>query len=90
MLDKQIIISVEGKKSFGRDDLYRIYMDCDDIADNLVRKWKSEVRNALYVSASLVAKIEEVYKLGFIDEDDINEFDAETALNSQVFNGYLA
>lgn len=45
-------------------------MDKDDIADNLVRKWKFEVRGALEVSISLVRKIEEVYKMAFIDDDD--------------------
>lgn len=34
--------------------------------------------------------MEEVYKLGFIDDDDLNEFDAETALNSAAFNSYLS
>jgi hypothetical protein len=29
-------------------------MDREDIADNLVRKWKNEVRNALEVSILLV------------------------------------
>lgn len=72
MLDKEIIRSIEGKKTFSRDDLYRFYMDYDDIADNLVRRWKSEVRNALFVSSNLVEKIVSVYQLGFIDEDDLD------------------
>lgn len=44
-------------------------MDRDDIADNLVRKWKGDVRPALDVSANLVAKIEEVYKKAIVEED---------------------
>jgi hypothetical protein len=37
-------------------------MDRDDIADNLVRKWKDDVKGALEVSVNLVAKIDEVYE----------------------------
>jgi hypothetical protein len=61
MLNKDIIANVDGKKNFAKDDYYRIYMDRDDIADNLVRKWKEEVRGALSVSINLVNKMEEVY-----------------------------
>jgi hypothetical protein len=50
MLELDIIQSVEGKKSFSMNDIYRLYMDRDDIADNIVRKWKGEARNALDVS----------------------------------------
>ena len=61
MLAKDIIANVEGKKNFAKDEFYRIYMDRDDIADNLVRKWKGEARDALSVSVNLVSKMEEVY-----------------------------
>jgi hypothetical protein len=60
---------VENKKQFNPNDLYRLYMDRDDIADNLVRKWKGEIRPAMEVSISLVAKIEEVYKQAIVEED---------------------
>ncbi len=62
MLERDIIQNVENKKVFDNAGLYRLYMDRDDIADNLVRKWKSEVRGALEVSVNLIPKIEEVYK----------------------------
>jgi hypothetical protein len=45
-------------------------MDRDDIADNLVRKWKHEPRNALEVSANLVTKIIDVFKEAMVEEDD--------------------
>jgi hypothetical protein len=45
-------------------------MDKEDIADNLVRKWKSEVRGALEVSVNLVAKIQEVYSQAIVEEED--------------------
>jgi hypothetical protein len=44
-------------------------MDRDDIADNLVRKWKGEIRPAMEVSISLVTKVEEVYKQAIVEED---------------------
>ncbi len=69
MLTKDIIANVDGKKTFSKDDFYRIYMDRDDIADNLVRKWKEEVRSALSVSVNLVSKMEEVYQQALFDEN---------------------
>jgi hypothetical protein len=44
-------------------------MDRDDIADNLVRKWKDDVKGALEVSVNLVAKIDEVYEQA-VNQDD--------------------
>jgi hypothetical protein len=45
-------------------------MDRDDIADNLVRKWKDDVKGALEVSVNLVAKIDEVYEQAVNIEDE--------------------
>lgn len=50
MLEKQIIQSVEGRTEFEITGLYRMYMDRDDIPDNLLRRWKDKPRHALYVS----------------------------------------
>lgn len=50
MLEKEIIQNIEGKQLFNTNELYRMYMDRDDVADNLTRKWKGEARNALLVS----------------------------------------
>ena len=61
MLEKEIIQNVESKQLFNTNELYRMYMDRDDVADNLTRKWKGEARNALDVSSKLVLKIGEVY-----------------------------
>jgi spore cortex formation protein SpoVR/YcgB (stage V sporulation) len=62
MLEKEIISHVEGKLEFFNTELYRMYMDREDIADNLLRRWKDVVRNALEVSINLVNLIEQVYK----------------------------
>jgi hypothetical protein len=64
-------------------------MDREDIADNLVRKWKAEAKGALEVSISLIPKIEEVYKTAIVEEDEQSQIDVEKALNSRQYDGYL-
>ena len=66
MLDKEIIQNVDGRLEFSTTDLYRMYMDREDIADNLLRRWKDIVRNALEVSVNLVKLIEQVYEQAII------------------------
>ena len=58
MLEKEIIQNVDGRLEFSTTDLYRMYMDREDIADNLLRRWKDIVRGALEVSVNLVKLIE--------------------------------
>ncbi len=89
MIERDIIQNVDNKKVFSINDLYRLYMDREDIADNLVRKWKSEVKGALEVSISLIPKIEEVYKTAIVEEDEQSQIDVEKALNSRQYDGYL-
>ena len=66
MLDKEIIQNFEGKLEFSTSDMYRMYMDRDDIADNLLRKWKDAIRGALEVSVGLVTAIEQVYNQAIV------------------------
>ena len=40
-----------------------MYMDRDDIPDNMVRRWKGPVKRALEVSVGIVKKVEELYGL---------------------------
>ena len=61
MIEKEIIQNVDNNPVFSPHDIYRLYMDREDIADNLVRRWNSEVRHPLEVSANLVQKIIEVF-----------------------------
>ena len=58
MLEKEIIQNVDGRIDFHTVDLYRLYMDREDIADNMFRRWKDQVRGALEVSINLVGLIE--------------------------------
>jgi len=62
MLEKEFISNVDSKLDFSTVDLYRFYMDREDIADNLLRRWKEPVNGALEVSAQLVKLIETVYE----------------------------
>lgn len=62
MLEKEIISNIDSKLEFSTADLYRMYMDREDIADNMLRRWRDQVRGALEVSANLVTLIEQVYE----------------------------
>jgi hypothetical protein len=81
MLEKEIIQSVEQKMDFAKTDVYRMYMDRDDIGDNMMRRWRDSVRGALEVSANLVSMIEKVYEAAIVpneeedgeDDDDKDE-----------------
>ena len=89
-----MIHAIEEKKGriFNTNNLYRFFMDSDDIADNQVKKWNSEVGEALQVSLNLVDKITEVYQVAFADDknntkqggdyDDEDVIDCTAALNS--------
>ena len=89
MLEQEIIQSVENRSMFSKGELYRIYMDREDIADNLIRRWKDDVTNALEVSTNLVSKIEEVYQQAIVEEDDEKTMDVDAALKSTNYRGYL-
>jgi len=71
MLEKQIIQSVEGRTEFEITGLYRMYMDRDDIPDNLLRRWKDKPRNALQVSQTLVKLAEDLFAQAVVEEDGV-------------------
>jgi hypothetical protein len=54
MLEKEIMSSVENKTFFAQEDIYRMQMDRDDIADNTLKRWKQEVRDPITCSSELV------------------------------------
>ena len=67
MLEKSLIESVDqsstnAKKKFNINNLYRFFMDRDDIAENQVKKWKDEPGDPIEVSVNLVALITDVYQ----------------------------
>lgn len=81
MLEKEIITSVDQKLDFSKIDIYRMYMDREDIADNMLRRWRDSVRGALEVSSNLVKLIELVYEAAIVQSeyedggDDEEEFE---------------
>ena len=82
MLEKNIISNVNSKKVFVEGELYRFYMDRDDIADNLVRRWKDDVHDPLEMSINIVQKIKEVYRLSMDEENDKCIINVKLALHS--------
>ena len=66
MLEKEIISNVDSKLDFSNIDLYKMYMDREDLADNMLRRWKESVRGALEVSSELVKIIETVYQQAIV------------------------
>lgn len=54
MLEKELIISVDNIPEFEISMLYRMYMDREDLPDNMVRRFKDKPREALKVSISIV------------------------------------
>ena len=64
MLEKGLINAVEDGQAriFNINNLYRFYMDRDDIADNMMKKWNKEPGDALEVSINLVELATELYQ----------------------------
>ena len=96
MLEKEIISNVDSKLDFSTVDLYRMYMDREDIADNMLRRWREPVRGALEVSALLVPCIEQVYEQAIVqvegeDGEEQGEctVNADQALKSTQYKAYL-
>ena len=72
MLEKGIISAVEDVKAriFNVNNLYRFYMDRDDIADNLVKKWNNPPGDPLEVSINLVKLATEVYEQAIVEDNE--------------------
>jgi hypothetical protein len=54
-----------------------MYMDREDIADNMLRRWRDSVRGALEVSGNLVKMIESVYEAAIVQTDELDAGDEE-------------
>ena len=89
MLERDIISSVENRTEFEITGLYRMYMDRDDIPDNMLRKWKSPVRGALEVSVQIVKKVEELYAKVISQDDEGVQLNVQAALKSPEYQAYL-
>jgi hypothetical protein len=89
MLDKELIQSVDGNPEFETVGLFRMYMDREDLPDNMVRRFKDKPREALKVSQSLVQKAEDLFAQAIKEEDGVTNIDIEAALKSTQYQAYL-
>lgn len=99
MLEKSLIQAVEEgkgtmfKKKFNVNNLYRFFMDRDDIADNQVKKWKDEPGDPIEVTMNLVSLIIDVYQKAIVFDDEEGDgeqmLDVEPALKSQEYKKYI-
>lgn len=86
---------------FNINNYYRFHMDRDDIADNLLKKWKGPVGDALEISVNLVNLATEVYQQAMVEdeeedeedeedeEEEGNTIDVEFALKSSEYKSYI-
>lgn len=96
MLDQEVITRIDGNQlrvfESAPHTLYKFYEDRDDIADNMLRPWKGEVKSnkyALEVSAELVQMIEEIYMACIVETEDEPEIHPEKGLQSQTYESYI-
>lgn len=61
MLEKEFISNVDSKLNFSNTDLYRLYTDNEDIANNMLFRWKERANFALDVSSNLVKMVDAAY-----------------------------
>lgn len=71
--------------------MYRFYYDSDEIADNLIRKWKEETHEAFEVAVGLVQKIEELYEKAIVEDSEVegHTIDVDAALKSTEYKSYI-
>ena len=103
MLERNLFETVEqgnrgnfSKRKFNANNLYRFFMDRDDIADNQLKKFKNKPGDPIEVSKNLVNLISEVYQVAIVEdeeEEDTEEqeqiLDIEHALISQEYKKYI-
>lgn len=77
------------KRKFNVNNLYRFFMDRDDIADNQHKKFKNKPGDPIEVSKNLINLISEVYQVAIMEDDEEEEnseseqiLDIEHALQS--------
>lgn len=88
-------INLQNRK-FNVNNLYRFFMDRDDIADNQLKKFKTKPGDPIEVSKNLIDLISEVYQVAIVedeDEEDVEEqeqiLDIKHALQSQEYKKYI-
>ena len=83
------------------DGLYRFYVDRQDIADNMLKKWQGErPGHPIEVSKNLVDLATDLYQQAIVDEEEEEEqqdsgeenesiIDVDKALTSGEYKKYL-
>lgn len=93
MLENHLIIPVDEKSSkiFSVKNLYRFPVDCDNIAANMIKRYKGEdVGDPVTVSQNCVTFATALYQAAlFEDEDGQQEIDGEAALNSDEYRKFI-
>lgn len=93
MLEEGFISRIDDKLEFSitNDPMYRFYEDREDLADNLLRPWKSHnISSALEVSINLVKLIEGIYRLAIVEVDFTTKIIAGRALKSKMYETYMS
>lgn len=75
MLDAGLIqaANTDTGRIFSVLELYRFYMDRDDIADNLQKRWSGNAGDPLEVSINLVKLAEEVFQQAIVENEEEEE-----------------
>ena len=103
MVEKKLIFAVDENmgRIFNINNYYRFHMDRDDIADNLIKKWKGNPGDAMEVSINLVDLATEVYQQAMVEDEeeddeeiedgdeDCNTIDVEASLKSSEYKSYI-
>ena len=88
-----MIVPVEekGGKIFSVKNLYRFPIDCDNIAANMIKRFKGvEVGDAVTVSQNCVTFATALYEAAlFDDEDGQQEIDGEAAFQSEEYKKFI-
>lgn len=72
MIDQQILQNVvdQNRMEFELNALFSMYMDRNDIPDNILRRWKDKPRPALEVSEIVVRLAEDLFAQAVVEEED--------------------
>lgn len=87
ILDFDLMANIDSsKQNFMTIELYQLNLDRTDIANNLLRKWRSKPRGALGVSANLIPLIDKVYEqaIKVVELDEGEEEEEEVAKEHEI------
>ena len=91
MLDHGYISRIDGEQTFlpSNSPMYQFYEDRENLAANMLRPYKGNVKSAIEESFELVKIIEDVYREAIVEFDTGHKILAEKALISQQYENYI-